>query len=86
MSDDPIEPHRHMLAPRPGFNWQMVNWGGPNEPASDDCSYCGDEIPEDCVPLILWNKDGWCARFCDHCMATWWGIKTLPPEPDDDGL
>ena len=71
------------LAPRAGFRWTQVNWGGPDEPRTEYCSYCGDAIPEGSVPLILWNAEGWCAEFCDHCQAAWWGVETLddPVEP-----
>jgi hypothetical protein len=72
------------LAPRPGFNWQAVSWGGPTEPVADDCSYCDEPIPEDGMPLILWNKDGWCARFCTICQAKWWGIKKFESFDDED--
>lgn len=66
------------LSPRPGFNWSAISWGGPDEPQSDQCSYCGDEIPEDDVPLRLWNKDGWAAQFCDACQERWWGVQNFP--------
>lgn len=74
------------LRPREGFNPLMVNWGGPDQTRTDTCSYCGDPFPEsdDFVPLILWNDAGWCAEFCDHCQATWFGLQSFPPEPDDD--
>ena len=65
------------FGPRPGFDWTAVGWGGPDEPAADTCSYCDAEIPEDDVPLILWNQDGWCARFCIACIQTWWGVKVI---------
>ena len=70
------------LAPRPGFDWSLINWGGPDEPRTEHCSYCGDALDEDSVPLILWTA-GWCAEFCDHCIATWWGGQSFdePPEP-----
>ena len=73
----------HALAPRPGFDWTMVSWGGPDEPVSDRCGYCGDDIPEDSVPLILGNDAGWCARFCDHCQAAWWGVETFDDPPGE---
>jgi hypothetical protein len=73
------------LSPRSGFDWMAVSWEGPDEPPADDCSYCGAAIiPDETVPLILWNGDGWCARFCDACMAKWWGIETVPSFDDDD--
>jgi hypothetical protein len=78
------------LAPLPGFDWTKVNWGGPDEPRTEVCSYCGDPFPDDdatdFVPLILWNAAGWCAEFCSHCQAAYWGIQTLdePIEPRDE--
>lgn len=69
---------RYRLAPRPGFEWCAVNWGGPDEPRTEVCSYCDAPLDEESVPLILWNREGWCAEFCDQCQETWWGIATLP--------
>ena len=63
-----------VLRPAPGFNSTAVSWRGPDEPASEVCSYCDAGIPEDDVPLILWNRDGWCARFCHDCQRRWWGL------------
>jgi hypothetical protein len=73
----------HSIARRPGFDWTLVNWGGPDEPRTEHCSYCGDALGEESVPLILWNAGGWCAEFCDHCQAAWWGMQTFdePGEP-----
>jgi hypothetical protein len=47
----------------PGFNPMLINWGGPDEPRTDQCSYCGDKFPDEeddpgFVPLILWNSQG----------------------------
>ena len=71
------------LTPKPGFNWQMVAWGGPDEPRTAHCSYCGDKLPTEdeypeFVPLILSNADGWAAEFCDHCQLTWFGLQSFP--------
>jgi hypothetical protein len=68
------------LRPLPGFNWQMVAWGGPDEPRTEHCSYCGDKLPTEdeepeFVPLILWNENGWVAEFCDHCMERRFGMR-----------
>lgn len=68
------------LRPRPGFNWQQVSWGAPDEPQTEICSYCeaplGDsEEPDYEIPLILWNADGWCAQFCKLCQEQWWGLQ-----------
>jgi hypothetical protein len=59
----------------------LINWGGPDEPRTDCCSYCGDKLPDEdedaeFVPLILWNEDGWAAEFCDHCQAAWFGVRS----------
>jgi hypothetical protein len=76
------------IQPRPGFDPLRINWGGPDEPRTDRCSYCGDLFPEDdeadFIPLIMWNHAGWCAEFCDHCQAAWFGIETFPEPPADD--
>jgi hypothetical protein len=77
------------LSPRPGFNWMNVAWGGPDETRTEKCSYCGDKFPsedEGFVPLILWNSEGWCAEFCDHCQATWFGLQSFPEPVDERDL
>lgn len=83
-----------VLKPKPGFNWLNVGWGGPDKTRTDKCSYCGDQFPEDdeFVPLILFNDNpnsaahGFCAEFCDHCQATWFGLQSFPEpvEPRKD--
>lgn len=73
------------LKPKNGFNWMAVSWGGPEEVVSEECSYCEAPIPENSCPLIMYNHDGWTARFCRACQESWWGMKTFdPPEDDDD--
>jgi hypothetical protein len=74
------------LRPRPGFNWLTVAWGGPDEPRTEHCSYCGDRFPTEeedpeFVPLILSNEEGWVAEFCDHCQAAWFGLQSFPEPP-----
>lgn len=66
---------RVSLQPRPGFEWGRVTWGRPDERVSTLCSYCGQAISEDAMPLILWTKDGYCARFCEDCQSTLWGLE-----------
>ena len=80
--------HRHPMMHRaaPGFNWTQVNWGGPDEPRTEHCSYCGDAHPRSRSADPV-EREGWCAEFCDHCQATWWGMETLRqgqprPEPE----
>ncbi len=71
------------LRPSRGFNWQAVSWGGPDEPPSDTCSYCEAPIADDDVPLIIWNAEGWAARFCDACQERCWGMRSYPVGPPD---
>jgi hypothetical protein len=64
-----------LLSPRPGFDWLRVTWGAPDQTRTEKCSYCDQALDhETSVPLILWNKEGWCAEFCDDCQARWWGL------------
>ena len=63
------------LQPSAGFDWSAVSWGGPDELVSETCSYCDAPIAEDDFPLMLWNRDGWCARFCAACQSRWWGVR-----------
>jgi hypothetical protein len=75
------------LKARPGFRWELVNWGGPDEARTEHCSYCGDKLPgfeSDFVPLILSRSDGWVAEFCDHCQAAWFGLETFSDDPAND--
>jgi hypothetical protein len=68
------------LKPQAGFNWALVNWGAPDQRRTDRCSYCEAVFPDDdddpgFVPLILWNREGWTAEFCDTCQRKWWGLQ-----------
>lgn len=72
------------MTPRPGFNWTAVSWGGPDEPIAEACSLCEAPIGEDSVPLILWNPQGWCARFCRACQKKWWGVESIGGGNDED--
>ena len=85
------------LQAKPGFDWQRVRWDGPEEPQSNECSYCGRSItddPEDpdyTVPLRMWTKEGAAAVFCDPCAEAGFGVYSLPPdknerEPDEPCL
>ena len=77
------------IRPNPGFDPARINWLGPDQrliaedAESEVCSYCGDAIPEDAVPLRMWNKAGWGAVFCEHCQTVWFGMRSYdePPEP-----
>ena len=65
------------LAPRPGFDWRQVRWGGPEERRTEVCSYlpCAKPIGEDDIPLSLFRDDGSAAEFCEECQRTWWGME-----------
>jgi hypothetical protein len=55
------------------FDWTAVSWGGPDQPAATECAVCDAPLPEDDVPLILWSRNGWSARFCAACQQRFWG-------------
>jgi hypothetical protein len=31
------------------------------------CSHCFAHIPEDDIPLMVWDHKGACVQFCDDC-------------------
>jgi hypothetical protein len=63
------------LKPKKAFDWNRLTWGRPDSVPSKLCSYCSAVIPEDDVPLIMSNAEGWTVRFCDKCMEDIWGLK-----------
>jgi hypothetical protein len=74
------------LEPKPGFDWNRVTWGRPDSVRLVLCSYCSASIPEDSVPLIMWQKNGRAAQFCDNCQRHWWGMSSYDsPDIDADG-
>ena len=56
---------------RPEFNPLLLSWGGPDEPAAEQCSICEAPIAAEDVPLIMWRADGWCVRLCNSCTHQW---------------
>jgi hypothetical protein len=56
---------------RQGFEPSLLNWGGPDEPQSEDCSLCDAAIPDHDVPLRMWRSDGWAIVLCDRCVEKW---------------
>ena len=50
---------------------QKINW---SENDTNICRYCDDEIPEECVPLIIFSKT-MMAKFCDKCSETLFGLE-----------
>lgn len=73
-----------MLKPKKGFDWSHVTWGRPDSPRSVLCSYCSATIPEESVPLIMWNAESYAAQFCTACQRRWWGLETFEEEDTDD--
>jgi hypothetical protein len=73
------------IEPKVGFDWTRVRWTGPYAPVDETCSYCGAAIPDEHVPLRMWNEASWAAVFCHACMATWWGMSMLEDDPNDVG-
>ena len=61
--------------PKPDFDWTKLTWGRPDSLPTVLCSYCSAVLPEESVPLILSNAEGWTVRFCDPCMIQWWGFR-----------
>ena len=56
---------------RPGFNLTQLNWSAPDQAISHICTYGDAPIPEDSVPLGMWNDDGWAVVFGDECVERW---------------
>ena len=63
------------LKPKIALDWSKLTWGRPDSPPSVLCSYCSAVIPEDDVPLIMSNTEGWTVRFCNKCMKDVWGME-----------
>lgn len=64
------------IEPKPGFDWSRITWGRPDSVVSVLCSYCAASIPEDAMPLRVWQEDGSAAQFCDDCQRRWWGLQS----------
>ena len=52
---------QHYLQPLPGWDWAKVNWGAPDAPRTEHCSYCGVKLPDQDdpgyeIPLIVWTR------------------------------
>lgn len=43
-------------------------WSPPDSHITPFCSFCFKHIPAREVPLMMWNKEGACAHFCDNCI------------------
>lgn len=52
-----------------------INWQARDD---DVCAYCDAEIPENSVPLIVFQKRGeLAAKFCDRCATECFGMETF---------
>ncbi len=71
------------LSPLPGFDWSRVRWGGPRDPVTEVCSYCGTPFGEDEAALRLFSKAGAACAFCVACQRRWWGLESCEDEGDD---
>ena len=57
-----------ILRLKPGVAERLV-WSHPNSAITPFCSLCQAYIPDDTVPLMMWNDNGALAHFCDRCVA-----------------
>lgn len=72
-----------VLKPTDDFDWKLVVWGAPDDTVAENCSYCGEPLGEDEMPLIMWNKAGWTVQFCENCQRKYWGLECLDDDGDD---
>ena len=49
---------------------QRLVWSKPDSSIAPFCSVCQQHIPDDEVPMMMWNDAGACVQFCDGCAST----------------
>jgi hypothetical protein len=49
------------------FNYRKLTWSRPDSSIAPFCSVCFKHIPDDDVPLMIWDDKGACVQFCDEC-------------------
>jgi hypothetical protein len=49
---------------------RRLAWSRPDSSIAPFCSVCQKHIPDDAVPLRMWNDEGWTVHFCDDCAQT----------------
>ena len=54
-------------------------WSHPDSRIAPLCSVCFKHIPDDAVPLMMWNDKGACAQFCDDCQQIAFVVQKNPP-------
>jgi hypothetical protein len=57
---------RMKLRLKRGVERKLV-WSRPETKIAPFCSICLAHIPDDDVPLMIWNEEGGCAQFCEAC-------------------
>ena len=50
------------------FDSSKLTWSRPDSKIVPFCSNCFKHIPDDDVPLMMWNAEGGCVQFCDECV------------------
>jgi hypothetical protein len=50
------------------YDSRKLTWSRPDSSIAPFCSNCSTHIPEDTVPLMMWNSKGACVQFCDECV------------------
>lgn len=49
---------------------RTLTWSHPDSNIVPFCSVCFEHIPDDEVPLMMWNDKGACVMFCNQCTKT----------------
>jgi hypothetical protein len=49
------------------FDYRKLTWSRPDSSIAPFCSVCCKHIPDDDVPLMIWDDKGSCVQFCDEC-------------------
>jgi hypothetical protein len=44
-------------------------WSVPDSTIAPFCSLCQTHIPDEEVPLMMWDSEGACVQLCDRCAA-----------------
>lgn len=54
--------------------WSLIQWGSPDQRVAEECSICDAPLPDESVPIRLFNGEGWGAAFCDTCFEKWFRV------------
>jgi hypothetical protein len=58
------------------FNFERLTWSRPDSHIIPFCSICFRHMPEEKVPMMMWNDEGACVQLCDECIERW--IESVP--------